>query len=71
MSIANTRLRRCIQVLKHAGRAAAPAPAVAAARGQGQLPFGGVNQSGMGSYHGVVGFKAFSHARASYIQEGH
>jgi len=33
-----------------------------------QLPFGGVNQSGMGSYHGVYGFKAFSHERAVYIQ---
>jgi aldehyde dehydrogenase (NAD+) len=27
------------------------------------LPFGGVNQSGMGSYHGVHGFKELSHAR--------
>jgi aldehyde dehydrogenase (NAD+) len=33
-----------------------------------QLPFGGVNQSGMGSYHGVFGFKAFSHERAVYQQ---
>ncbi len=33
-----------------------------------QLPFGGVNQSGMGSYHGVHGFKAFSHERAVYQQ---
>jgi aldehyde dehydrogenase (NAD+) len=32
------------------------------------LPFGGVNQSGMGSYHGVFGFKAFSHERAIYLQ---
>jgi aldehyde dehydrogenase (NAD+) len=36
---------------------------------ENQLPFGGVNQSGMGSYHGVFGFKAFSHERAVYIQE--
>lgn len=28
------------------------------------LPFGGVNHSGMGSAHGVFGFKAFSHERA-------
>lgn len=28
------------------------------------LPFGGVGASGMGSYHGVHGFRAFSHARA-------
>jgi aldehyde dehydrogenase (NAD+) len=37
---------------------------------ENQLPFGGVNQSGMGSYHGVFGFKAFSHERAIYRQEG-
>ena len=36
---------------------------------ENQLPFGGVNQSGMGSYHGVFGFKSFSHARSIYIQE--
>jgi aldehyde dehydrogenase (NAD+) len=36
---------------------------------ESQLPFGGVNQSGMGSYHGVFGFRAFSHERAVYIQE--
>ena len=35
---------------------------------ESQLPFGGVNQSGMGSYHGVFGFRAFSHERAIYIQ---
>ena len=28
------------------------------------LPFGGVGMSGMGSYHGVFGFKTFSHERA-------
>lgn len=33
---------------------------------ENQLPFGGVNQSGMGSYHGYYGFKAFSHERAIY-----
>jgi aldehyde dehydrogenase (NAD+) len=27
------------------------------------LPFGGVNHSGHGSYHGFFGFKAFSHER--------
>jgi aldehyde dehydrogenase (NAD+) len=36
---------------------------------ENQLPFGGVNQSGMGSYHGVFGFKTFSHERAIYVQE--
>ena len=35
---------------------------------ENRLPFGGVNQSGMGSYHGVFGFRAFSHERAVYIQ---
>lgn len=37
---------------------------------ESKLPFGGVNQSGMGSYHGVFGFRAFSHERAIYVQEG-
>ncbi len=36
---------------------------------ENRLPFGGVNQSGMGSYHGVFGFRAFSHERAIYVQE--
>ena len=31
---------------------------------QGNLPFGGVNNSGIGSSHGIYGFKAFSHERA-------
>lgn len=30
----------------------------------GNLPFGGVNNSGIGSGHGIYGFKAFSHERA-------
>jgi aldehyde dehydrogenase (NAD+) len=36
---------------------------------ENHLPFGGVNQSGMGSYHGIFGFKAFSHERAIYVQQ--
>jgi len=32
------------------------------------LPFGGIGASGMGSYHGVAGFRTFSHARAIYRQ---
>ena len=32
------------------------------------LPFGGVGHSGMGSYHGEFGFKAFSHERAVMYQ---
>jgi len=31
---------------------------------QGNLPFGGVNNSGIGNSHGEYGFKAFSHERA-------
>ncbi len=34
------------------------------------LPFGGVGPSGMGNYHGVDGFKTFSHMRAVYRQSG-
>jgi coniferyl-aldehyde dehydrogenase len=32
------------------------------------LPFGGVGPSGMGSYHGVDGFRTFSHAKAVFKQ---
>jgi len=32
------------------------------------LPFGGIGPSGMGSYHGLEGFKTFSHARAVFRQ---
>jgi aldehyde dehydrogenase (NAD+) len=32
------------------------------------LPFGGVGASGMGSYHGIHGFRAFSHQRAVLVQ---
>lgn len=32
------------------------------------LPFGGTGPSGMGSYHGIEGFRSFSHARAVYTQ---
>ena len=32
------------------------------------LPFGGVNTSGIGSYHGVYGFKAFSHEKGVFVQ---
>ena len=29
-----------------------------------QLPFGGVGNSGIGSYHGEAGFKTFSHYKS-------
>ncbi len=32
------------------------------------LPFGGIGPSGMGSYHGVDGFRTFSHAKSIYRQ---
>ena len=35
---------------------------------QESLPFGGIGASGMGVYHGLDGFKTFSHARAIYRQ---
>ncbi len=34
---------------------------------ENRLPFGGVNHSGIGSYHGYFGFKAFSHERSVYM----
>jgi len=35
---------------------------------QDDLPFGGVGASGMGAYHGVEGFRSFSHAKGIYEQ---
>ena len=32
------------------------------------LPFGGIGPSGMGSYHGIDGFRTFSHAKAVFRQ---
>jgi coniferyl-aldehyde dehydrogenase len=32
------------------------------------LPFGGVGPSGMGAYHGIEGFRTFSHAKAVFKQ---
>lgn len=37
---------------------------------QEDLPFGGVGPSGMGSYHGIEGFRTFSHAKSVYSQTG-
>ncbi len=37
---------------------------------QETLPFGGVGPSGMGSYHGIDGFRTFSHAKAIHHQTG-
>jgi coniferyl-aldehyde dehydrogenase len=35
---------------------------------QDDLPFGGVGPSGMGAYHGVEGFRRFSHAKGIFEQ---
>jgi coniferyl-aldehyde dehydrogenase len=35
---------------------------------QEELPFGGIGPSGMGAYHGEVGFRIFSHARSVFRQ---
>ena len=35
---------------------------------QEDLPFGGVGPAGMGSYHGIDGFREFSHRKAIYSQ---
>lgn len=32
------------------------------------LPFGGVGHSGMGAYHGIYGFRTFSHAKPVLVQ---
>ncbi|MFT6957976.1 MAG: aldehyde dehydrogenase (NAD+) [Halieaceae bacterium] len=36
---------------------------------ESNLPFGGVNDSGTGSYHGVHGFKELSHQRAVFVDQ--
>ena len=36
--------------------------------GSCDLPFGGVGKSGIGNYHGIEGFKTFSHARSVFRQ---
>ena len=37
---------------------------------QEELPFGGVGPSGMGAYHGLDGFRTFSHAKSVFRQTG-
>ena len=37
---------------------------------QEDLPFGGVGPSGMGHYHGLEGFRTFSHAKSIFSQTG-
>ncbi len=35
---------------------------------QDDLPFGGIGPSGMGTYHGIEGFRAMSHAKGVFVQ---
>lgn len=35
---------------------------------QDDLPFGGVDSSGIGAYHGIEGFRALSHAKGIFEQ---
>lgn len=36
---------------------------------EGNLPFGGIGPSGMGSYHGVESFNCFTHERSTMIKD--
>ena len=36
---------------------------------QSDLPFGGVGESGMGSYHGVEGFRSLSHGKSVFKEQ--
>lgn len=57
--------RRAIQrVLSHTSSGGACVNHCVAHFAHGNLPFGGVNNSGIGNAHGEYGFKAFSHERA-------
>ncbi len=51
-------------ILKNTSSGGVVINGVVAHLGNPELPFGGVNHSGIGNYHGHFGFKAFSHERA-------
>ncbi len=36
---------------------------------QDDLPFGGIGNSGIGHYHGIEGFKIFSHAKSVHVKQ--
>ncbi len=55
---------RIAQVLRHTSSGGACVNHSMVHFAHGNLPFGGVNNSGIGSGHGHFGFKAFSHERA-------
>lgn len=52
------------KILKNTSSGGVVINGVVAHLGNPELPFGGVNHSGIGNYHGHFGFKAFSHERA-------
>lgn len=56
------------QVLSHTTSGGVTVNDVVMHVAQEDLPFGGVGPSGMGSYHGVDGFRRFSHARSIFTQ---
>ncbi|WP_268878364.1 aldehyde dehydrogenase family protein [Rugamonas rivuli] len=60
----STRQANIDKVLKQTSSGGACVNHCVAHFAHGNLPFGGVNNSGMGSAHGEYGFKAFSHERA-------
>jgi coniferyl-aldehyde dehydrogenase len=56
------------QVLSHTTSGGVTVNDVVMHVAQEDLPFGGVGPSGMGSYHGLDGFRTFSHAKAVFTQ---
>lgn len=56
------------QVLNHTTSGGVTVNDVVMHVAQEDLPFGGVGPSGMGSYHGIDGFKRFSHAKSVFTQ---
>ncbi len=64
MYIWTRRLREARRLIARTGAGGTCINQVALQFLQHNLPFGGVNQSGIGSYHGEWGIRAFSHERA-------
>lgn len=56
------------QVLNHTTSGGVTVNDVVMHVAQEDLPFGGVGPSGMGAYHGLDGFRTFSHARSVFVQ---
>ncbi len=56
------------QVLSHTTSGGVTVNDVVMHVAQEDLPFGGVGPSGMGAYHGLDGFRTFSHARSVFTQ---